>query len=321
MKRILYVLSLGIFGIATTEFGIIGILPQIAMHFVSCRHFCIPSTGRYPCPPRPVRCPPHSLRKLSVSSSPALRSPACWESPLITWMAGLFGWQASFGLCALFNGAALLGLWAWLPSLPVDGRVSYGDTARILRKPRLWWRLALACLMISAMYASYSYVAAYLGEVTRAKGAQISGLFLLFGIAGVGGNWLAGRMLSRSIPGTTLAFIGLLLLCHLFVFFAGGHLAVMTVMIFVRGFIHTGGFLISNINVSSAAPESPEFVNSLFTSCGNLAVTIGSTHGGLTIAHAGIHQLVLTSVGLLFLSAVVWGASEKASMKLLKPSH
>lgn len=30
MKRTLYVLALGIFGITTTEFGVIGILPQIA---------------------------------------------------------------------------------------------------------------------------------------------------------------------------------------------------------------------------------------------------------------------------------------------------
>lgn len=33
MKRTLYVLGLGVFGIATTEFGVIGILPQIAATF------------------------------------------------------------------------------------------------------------------------------------------------------------------------------------------------------------------------------------------------------------------------------------------------
>ncbi|MGY0040004.1 MFS transporter [Pedobacter sp. NJ-S-72] len=33
MKRTLYVLALGIFGLATTEFGVIGILPQISSAF------------------------------------------------------------------------------------------------------------------------------------------------------------------------------------------------------------------------------------------------------------------------------------------------
>ncbi|HEY9262824.1 hypothetical protein [Chitinophaga sp.] len=33
MKRTLYLLALCILGIATTEFGVIGILPQIAAHF------------------------------------------------------------------------------------------------------------------------------------------------------------------------------------------------------------------------------------------------------------------------------------------------
>src|SRR2546423_1867041 len=33
MKRILYVLALGVFGTITTEFGVIGILPQLADFF------------------------------------------------------------------------------------------------------------------------------------------------------------------------------------------------------------------------------------------------------------------------------------------------
>lgn len=41
------------------------------------------------------------------------------------------------------------------------------------------------------------------------------------------------------------------------------------------------------------------FINSTFTSCGNLAVTIGSTVGGLAILKVGIHQLPWISVILL----------------------
>lgn len=41
MKRTLYLLALGIFGIATTEFGVIGILPQLAAHF----HITIDKAG------------------------------------------------------------------------------------------------------------------------------------------------------------------------------------------------------------------------------------------------------------------------------------
>lgn len=143
------------------------------------------------------------------------------------------------------------------------------------------------------------------------NGTEISGMLLLFGFAGVGGNWMAGRMLSKGISQTTIAFIISLLIVHLLIYFAGSHFTPMIAMVFVWGFIHTAGFLISNVNVSSVAPEVPELANSIFTSCGNLAVTIGTIVGGWTIAHAGIRQVTLTSVGLLVLAATVWVSGRK----------
>lgn len=88
----------------------------------------------------------------------------------------------------------------------------------------------------------------------------------------------------------------------------------MIPVIIIWGFIHTGGFLISNINVTAAAPESPEFVNSIFTSCGNLAVTIGATAGGFTIAKSSTHAIACTSIALLAVAAIVWRSSKKITL-------
>lgn len=370
MKRILYVLALGVFGIATTEFGVIGILPQLAANF----NVTIDKAGWLLsafalvialCGPFMTLLFSGSNRKKAMLSVlqvftvsniisvlatnftvlllarvlPAFLHPVFWsialstaansvpagESPravglvfggftiasvlgvpLATFMADLFNWQASFLLCAFFNGVSFLGLILLLPNMPVEGRISYGNQLKILRKSGLWIQLILACLMVSAMYSSYGYLAAYLSEVTRMNGAQISLMLMVFGITGVAGNWLAGRMLSKSIPITTITFIVLLSISNVLVYFAGISFVPMIVMIVVWGFIHTGGFLISNVNVTSAAPESPEFVNSIFTSCGNLAVTLGAATGGITIAHAGVRQVVWTSTVLLLLSALAW---------------
>lgn len=58
--------------------------------------------------------------------------------------------------------------------------------------------------MISAMYASYGYLAAYLSNVTRMSSNEISAMLLIFGITGVGGNWLAGSAASSSATSTSL---------------------------------------------------------------------------------------------------------------------
>ena len=375
MKRTLYLLALGVFGIATTEFGVIGILPQIAAHFevtmqqagwlLSAFALVIAVFG-------PVvtllfanmdkkkamlfvlavftlsniiSYGAGSFRILLVARVlPAFLHPVFWSIalstaatsvkkedapkavgivfggftvasvlgvPLSTLMADLFSWKAAFGLCVVVNVVSMIGMALWLPEIPVKESVKIGAQVDVLKKKVLWMRLLLACLMVSAMYASYGYLAAYLDGVTRMNGGEISGMLLIFGITGVGGNWLAGKLLSRSIGGTTIMFIVALAAVHVILYAVGMYYIPMIGVIVIWGFIHTGGFLISNINVTAVAPESPEFVNSIFTSCGNLAVTIGATAGGITIARYNVHDVAWTSIVLLALAAVVWCISQK----------
>lgn len=375
MKRTLYLLALGVFGIATTEFGVIGILPQIAAHFeatiqkagwlLSAFALVIAVFG----PVVTLLFANVNKKKamlfvlaiftlsniisyeagsfnvlLIARMLPAFLHPVFWSIalsaaaagvkkedapgavgivfggftvasvlgvPLSTLMADLFSWKAAFALCVVVNVISMIGMAWWLPGMPVKERTKLGAQVDILKKKALWMQLLLACLMVSAMYASYGYLAAYLSSVTRMGGSEISAMLLIFGVTGVGGNWLAGKLLSRSIKHTTIAFIATLAVTHIILYAVGAYKEWMVGVIIIWGFIHTGGFLISNVNVTAAAPESPEFVNSIFTSCGNLAVTIGAMAGGMTIARYEVHDIAWTSIVLLALAAVVWMISQR----------
>ncbi|AOM77011.1 MFS transporter [Pedobacter steynii] len=370
MKRTLYILALGIFGIATTEFGVIGILPQIAAAFkvsidqagwlLSAFALIIAVFGPFMMMlvcrfnrktimvlVLGIFAVSNVISALAINFNmllfarilPAFMHPVFWsvsltiaagsvsikESPkavgivfagftiasvlgipLATFVADLSGWQASFILSAFINLLSFLGLLIYLPDLPAT-EIRHSDRQyEVLRKPILWINLVLACLMIAAMYATYGYMAEYLKRVTAMTGAQISLMLFFFGISGVGGNWLAGKYLSRNKNTTTFIFILLLALVHVVIYFLGNHFILMVGLICVWGLVHTGGFLISNVNVTSVANETPEFVNSLFTSCGNLAVTIGSVLGGWMITNKGVGEVPLASVILLILSLVVF---------------
>lgn len=366
MKRTLYVLALGIFGLATTEFGVIGILPQISSAF----HVSIDKAGWLLSAFALIIAVFGPLMMMMVSRFdrktvlalvlavftvsnimsalaptfnilliarilPAFLHPVFWSIglataansvppeqspkavsivfagftiasvfgiPLATFIAGVFNWQASFILSAVINAISFAGLLWLLPPIPTPAKNETTGHLNIFRQRMLWINLLLACLMISAMYCTYGYMAAYLERITLMKGGQVSLMLLLFGVTGVGGNWLAGKYLSKHINKTTLVFIVLLAFIHLLLFYFGGDFVAMVIMVCFWGLVHTGGFLISNVTVTSSATGDPEFVNSIFTSCGNLAVTIGSAVGGLTIAKTGIHQIPLTSVILLMLS-------------------
>ena len=121
------------------------------------------------------------------------------------------------------------------------------------------------------------------------------------------GNQLAGKFLSQSIYKTTLLFILALAVIHVLLFTLGTQFLPIAIIVAVWGLVHTGGFLISNINVTSPTPENPEFINSIFTSCGNIAVTLGTTIGGIWISHFGLHQIIWSSIFCLAISFLILG--------------
>ena len=370
MKRTLYVLALGIFGMTTTEFGVIGILPQIANTY----HVTMDKAGwllsifaliiaisapfitlafsntdrkRTLLLVLAVFSISNILSAIAPSFSfllfaralPAVLHPVFWsiglavaagavphsESPkavsivfggltlatvfgipMTTFMAELFSWRASFVLSAVINSISFFFLWIFLPFIPVAHVKIKTSYWKILGNHKLLFNLLLACLIISAMFSTYGYMADYLKNVTHMNGSAIGLMLLIFGITGVAGNYFSGKLLSKNKETTTLLFIISLLGIHSLTYFVGANYSLMVFVIIFWGFIHAGGFLISNVNITSSTSEAPEFINSIFTSCGNLAVTIGSTIGGLAILKTGIHQLPWTSVVLLGLSLLVF---------------
>lgn len=111
--------------------------------------------------------------------------------------------------------------------------------------------------------------------------------------------------MSRQPYVITLLFLLLLSGIHVLLYWLGGTLLPMVLLISVWGLIHAGGFLISNIQVTSSAPEGSELINSIFTSCGNFAVTAGALLGGHWIAGYGIANVVWASVGCLIIALLI----------------
>ena len=365
-KRTLYILALGIFGIGTTEFGVIGILPQLAsafhvsiqqagwllsgfalavavsgpfmMLFLSAfnrKNLLAFVLGVFVLSNLLSIIAPNFGFLLAARILPGFFHPVYWSIalstaanivaekdapkavgvvfggftiasiigvPMATLMADVFNWKASFMLYGFINVISLAGLLLFLPHIPIPAKKGSVSNASILEKKILWLNLLLACFMIAAMYATYGYMADYLGKVNHMDGKQISILLFIFGIAGVLGNYIAGKFLSKTRTVTTLLFILALAAVHILLYFLGVQFLPVAIMAAVWGLIHTGGFLISNITVTSSAPEAPEFINSIFTSCGNTAVMLGTTIGGYWIVNFGIHQLVWSSVLLLVLA-------------------
>ncbi len=161
----------------------------------------------------------------------------------------------------------------------------------ILRQPAFLLSLAFTVLLVAAWFSTYSYFADYLGKAKRLTPAQISAMLLLFGVAGVGAYWLAGRLLARSVPLTTAFFLLGTIVLPLVLAYSGQRFPVQLAVVAFWGLMYGPCFLTALAYVLQAAPDAPEFANSFQTSFGNLGVSLGTVLGGWFVATHGLANL------------------------------
>ncbi len=164
----------------------------------------------------------------------------------------------------------------------------------------MWINLVSTIGTLAAMFSSYTYLTAYLEEITKMNGAQISMMLLLFGGMGTLGNWLMGLALNRNVKITTRVFLLLLITVQVLAYFLGGVFIPMIIIVSLWGMIHTGGFLVCNIRTTQTIPHHAlEFVNSLLTSSFNIGISLGAFLGGIVSSYYGVQHVLSVSVLLL----------------------
>ncbi|MGE6514631.1 MFS transporter [Lysinibacillus sphaericus] len=218
--------------------------------------------------------------------------------PLTSYLAEKISLEAGFLFGAVVSAIAFIGILAWLPSLPVTEKLSYGKQLGILRKPQLWLNIVTVIFIFAAMFSVYSYFAEYLSQVTKMNGLWISIMLMAFGTIMIFGNFLFGNLLHKSMTKTVIIYPLLFAVVYLFTYYLGSYFIPMFVIVFIWGAVHSGGLIVSQVWLTTEASEAPEFGNSLFVSFSNLGIALGAAVSAWSISHFGIHNLIW--VGILF---------------------
>jgi DHA1 family inner membrane transport protein len=219
--------------------------------------------------------------------------------PITTYLAVQLSFEASFIFCAIVNTAAGIGIATMLPKTPKVEKVSYGEQLGILRKVPLWLNIGAATFIFAAMFSVYSYSAEYLGQVMDMSGEVVSVMLVVFGIGGVAGNLLAGKLIGMNRVRTVIFHPIALAISFLLLYLGEASFVPIIVIIILWGATHTSGLIVTQIWLTSEAPEAPEFATGLYISFINLGVSIGSIVGGWFISDAGMQGTIWS--GLLFI--------------------
>ncbi len=217
-------------------------------------------------------------------------------TPLGTLLGQHLGWRAVFWLITAVALASLTAVAALVPSQPHSRPLHVRTELATFTKPTVWVILGIAMLGIGGLFASFSYIAPLLTEVTGLPDTALSPLLGMFGVGLVAGNlaggWAADRyptatiataLAAQSVAMTTLAVFAHQPVIATIALMATGAAGFAIVPAFLSRLIdHAGG-------------ESP-LAAAAGGSATNLGTATGSYLGGLTLT-AGLDYTAPTWLG------------------------
>lgn len=360
---LVFILTVGVFGIINTEMGVVGILPLIAETF----HISVPQAGwtvsafalvvAASAPVTPLlfsgfnrkkgmllalglftlsnvismftshftvlliaRIFPAFLHPVYVSMAFTVaattvskeQAPKAVSKVFVGVSAGMvlgvpvtsfIASEASFSMAMLFftivNALVFVATVLFIPSMPVTEKVSYGAQLSVLKKTRMWHSIIAVTLINGAMFGFFSYMSDYLKTVTEASYSVISAVLLVYGLANIVGNVIAGKLLSINARRSIIIMPFALLASYICLFIVGEWITAMVIIILILGVL--AGIASNNMQymITDAAPETPDFANGMFLTSANLGTTIGTAICGAFITEIGTRYSVFGA--LLFL--------------------
>jgi predicted MFS family arabinose efflux permease len=220
--------------------------------------------------------------------------------PVGTFIGDVAGWRVAFAVMAVLSGGVLVALLVALPRLPavqVTRLAVLRDTVRRSRGAVL-----VTFLIVLAHFAAYTYVTPFLEQVTDA----VTVMLLVYGTAGIAGNFLAGAWVARhprAVFGTAAALLAAATL--LLPVWEAGTVALLVVWGAAYGAVP----VCSQTWFTHAAPRSPEAASVLFTASFQATIGIGAIAGGVVVDAASPSAVMVAggATALLVVACLAWG--------------
>ena len=225
--------------------------------------------------------------------------------PLGALVSSVATWRVGFGIGAVLGAAALVAQLVLLDRIPSRERVRISTLGALLRIPRARVGLVVTALVFFAQFTAYTYIAPYLEQLVRVSPTMVTIALLVFGIAGIAGNFVAGVALSRNLTATLLVTKILLAASIVSLPLLATSPPGVIVLLVIWGFMWGALPLGMQTWMSQASPSESESSLALFVTTIQLAIAAGSVVGGVAVSTGGIAFDFFLAGSLAALAAVV----------------
>jgi DHA1 family inner membrane transport protein len=242
--------------------------------------------------------------------------------PSATWLGQQFGWRTAYWAVAVLALLTAAAVTAVVPGAPGNRRATVRTELGALRRPQVLLTLAVGVVGFGGMFAVYSYIAPLVTEVTGMSRGAIPLVLLAFGVGGVLGTALGGRLadraLFRSLVGANIVTGVLLALVPL----AARHPVTVVAVIFAFAVSASTLVVCLQLRLMEVAGEAQMLGAALNHSALNAANALGAWLGGLVIAAGfGYTAPGVVGAGLAVLGLLALTASAVLRRRELRAGH
>ncbi len=203
--------------------------------------------------------------------------------PAGTFIGGLAGWRAAFAVMGVLAFGVLVMLLLVMPPLPPVQATRLSVLRGMFRNVDTRFALLLTFLVVLAHFGAYTYVAPFLEQVTDAGPRLITVFLLVYGAAGIVGNFLGGALAARRPRAVFGLAAGLIAAATLLLPVLGRWEVGAAALLIVWGVAYGAVPVSSQTWFAKAAPGSPEAASVLFTASFQATISLGALAGGLVV--------------------------------------
>lgn len=238
--------------------------------------------------------------------------------PLATALGQLLGWRVAFGALSVAGGLSAVALLLVLPPLPALARdratkvaARLRAAATIVTSPPVAVLCAVTAILIIGQFAAYTYLAPLVRRDAGLSGLGLTALLLGYGLLGLLGNILAGRLIDRH-PGRVLIGAVLTIAVSLVVLAAGTGAVLTIVAVLAWG----AGFGAVPVGLQSTvlriAPRAQDAASAVYVVAFQIGIGGGALLGDRLVVGGALVLLPVVGGTLAAVAAAVALTSQRA---------